>query len=431
VLLNDPGMTIKTCAKWQQDAPPGRLLKLAVGDQINGKGRQWVVMKGDAHSLEEVYEAASTLGDGVIAAKFEQGVFALIHREESAKDFPMVAPEGFQLVAFPVRGRLSKTARQSLIKLFLDSELIGSMMRDACVLSFREVVEKLPLGDPTKMLEIVANARLAKKKGKHDELKEAIVSMTSEIKQYAKLMKGNLSIKDVAQIARTYPESFPSWVDDLVGFYYDTGSKTLKEIDLKTVLTSEETWYMEYTIVFTGMSKSGKSTLGDAVGRYLAEAHSFSNVVVTKGSLGAFGLMTKANTMQTVGAFMFHDCKLEAYKDKPLSSEEKKGLWKVDEDASFLAPHGQATMLKYVPRIVTCNSGGTAEQPDYGWWFKEQGMKMAAKLARKDTAKLQNLSGEQEAQIRHFIIFHIDRKLYMLGQDVRSERKERFESRVK
>jgi len=422
-----------SCSEWVKAAPETPVRVVVGTAEKDGRGRDWIILQGrEPHTLQQLFEKAKSLGDGCIAGKFADDLMiAIVHRNPERRDYAVIVPEACKVVETTPTGRFGKKAVQGMIESFMKAESIGNIKVHTEVLLLSDVITHLPIGDPMRMLEYVANAKQAKKNGVATKLQEAVCNMQTEVKTFAKMMRGNLSIKDLSQIARTYPESFPHWVDDLVGFYYDMESKTLKEINLKTVLTSEETWYMEYTIVFAGLSESGKSNLGDAVGRYLAEAHSFSNVVITKGSLGAFGLMTKANTMQTVGAFMFHDCKLEAYKDKPLSSEEKKGLWKVDEDASFLAPHGMATILKFVPRIVTCNSGGTAERPDYGWWFKKQGMKMAAKLARKDVAKLQNLSGEQEAQIRHFIIFHIDRKLYVPGPDAASERKKRFESRVK
>jgi len=429
VLLDDPGMTIQTCAKWQQDAPPGRLLKIIVGDGITGRGREWVVMKGGA-SLEDAYEAASNLGDGVIAARFEEGVHTLIHRESAARDFPVAVPEGFQLVAFPAHGRLSKTARQSLIKLFLDSELIGSMMRITSTLTFREVVEKLPLGDPHKMLEIVANARHAKKQGKHDELKNAIVSMATEIKQYAKLMRGNLKIKHISTVQIIYPERFPDWVPDLEGYYWDSDRKVFVTVTLKDVVDGRETLYMEFMIVLVGLSKGGKSTLATGIAQRLAKAHQYENIIFTKGTLAPFGLMTKAGTMATVGGFVFSDCILEAYRKKPLNSEEKKGFMKVDEDCSFAAPHGDAVMPQYVPRILAINSGGTDAEPDYGFWFDREKMPVSAAVARKQSEKLQNMSSEDTAFARHLIIFRIDRKTYNPTGGPNAERQKRFASRV-
>ena len=108
-----------------------------------------------------------------------------------------------------------------------------------------------------------------------------------------------------------------------------------------------------------------------------------------------------------------HACdKLEAYKDRMLQDEEIKGLCKVDEDANFMAPHAVATLPKFIPRIFTMNTGGTAKDPDWGEWFEVHEMTKAAALANMKEKELQNMSSNDVAKVRHIVFFRCTKRLY-------------------
>jgi len=423
VLFAEPGFKVSTCAQWHKEVD--QPVELSIGAVVNGRGREWVVLTSEPGSstLEETFEEAKKLGDGAIAGVFGEHIMALVHRKESVRDYEVEVPEGY-IVKAPVAGRFSKTARREVVCKFMTTTAIGNMtVEENIEISFEEVVRELPLGEPAKMLAFVGNAKL--KGNKADNLQKSALKVKAEITNYAKLMKGNNAITHVTKIEFPWPAAFLEWVPQIVGYYYSLATKSWAEISLDDAVNTDH--YMQNTLMFIGEPKTGKSRCAEGVGQRLTMAHDLENVVITKGTLQAFGMMTRAGTMSTVGCFVFHDFDMMAYQRTLLSLEERKGFFKIEEDACFAAPHHPAVMPKLIPRIITANTGGTSEAPDWGSWFERQKLTAGAHLARKDLVKLNKCSADERAYASSITIFRITEKIYTPATS--SDRQRRFASR--
>ena len=98
--------------------------------------------------------------------------------------------------------------------------------------------------------------------------------------------------------------------------------------------------------------------------------------------------------------------------NEQLSIEEKKGFFKVDENAQYKARYGDALMPKYVPRLLSLNPGKHRGELLWDDWFMRQNLPGCAALVRRDLESIKEFDENQIAALRHLIIWRVPEYLY-------------------
>jgi hypothetical protein len=383
-------------------------------DEAQTKNKHWVVIQGGA-SHTEAFEALKKIASGCLSAQFTNGVYSLIKKEHQPA---LVVPEGFTtLSAGPPNSKITINKAPSLIKRFTEVPHVTNYglfeNSEEKLPDFEEVVDEL-LGLSEKDLQSwLGNAKIAAKGKKATSMQKAALASQAELKDRVKINEiGNQMLKKVGSQAFQFPSSFKSFVPKLKGLWFDVRTNTIKTMTLYECFFGSD-MHLRNWVVIIGLNGRGKSQLVMALCSKLAETYE-SEIFCFGKHLDPLGCTTRCHAILGVGCFGFTDMNLVSLKDNvELDFEEKKGLAKVDEDATYKARYYPATLPAGVPRILAVNVGQLADgSPKYSAWFERQSLLGCAALANENLEELLKCSDDQQAVARNTVVFKVSDFLY-------------------
>ena len=283
---------------------------------------------------------------------------------------------------------------------------------------FEVAIDMLANVDTSAFRAMHANALKAKRYDRMTPLQDAILTYTTDLKEWLACKEEAESM--VFRADAPGPHFLDNFKKDLVlnlrGVHYETTSgistTTLKDAISKPQLPGKPPLLYAKTFIFVGKPSTGKSEFVHAMCRECCKRAN-KDTYAMSASIDPYGLMTKSGKMKELGAVGFYDFELKAKINNRLSTEEKKGFLYVKERAHIGARYHQAVFLEYVPRFWAINMGhNSMGDDDPSEFFRIEYLEGLERLVNEDHERIKELDGHQQAIARRAVIFVIDECLF-------------------
>ena len=324
-------------------------------------------------------------------------------------------------------------AKQTLaiVKKFVSAGGKGNIkLEEAEKMDFQLVLAEIEHLNEAAFVEFMGNAHIVKDDKSASPLQRAAIACLADLKMWQEILTDkSLMITKCGQYSYKYPTAWKSFVPDLQCYFWNETAKKIETVPLTKVII-DTPMYMERLLVFIGPSKRGKSKLAASIGCMLAEAHGYDRICEMK-KLDPAGELTKSGGTERCGAFIMHDTELVSRRNDELTAEEKKGLFKVEENWQYGCRYGDALLPALVPRMLTCNPGKENGKVTYDDWFIRNGLHAVGMLVRQERDKIIELDDNAMAMVNHVVIIKVDDFLYENKPqgDQSDEKWKRFNSR--
>ena len=218
----------------------------------NTKNKKFVVLRG-GESCAEAYKDLQGVGNGCIAAEFENGVFSLILKNH----IPALAvPTGYVAHStVPKNKHQTMGQTPELIGQFTAVRHCGDfeilMNAEKSLPLYEEVMEELIHLSPKELENFFGNAVIRGKQGSPIE-RAALKAREWVMKRMNMMDLGNASMILRGEQGFTYPKDFHKWVKDLIGLWFDIHTNTIKTITLHEFFFTTDMHLLNWA-VFLGL----------------------------------------------------------------------------------------------------------------------------------------------------------------------------------
>jgi ABC-type dipeptide/oligopeptide/nickel transport system ATPase component len=211
-----------------------------------------------------------------------------------------------------------------------------------------------------------------------------------------------------------FKQGISTYALKMPGNYFDETCNDIKQISLEDLFDPEHPsadLFNTRTICFIGESGAGKGVLTHALARMVSVGQNKSAYYWTK-ALDPIGLQCRAGQMDTYGAVVLDDVKLESCKDQPLEFEEIRNMLDVQDGGSYKSRYHTAELPKGQPRFLLQNNYVDPGTNIRMTWFAKNNMPAADAVQRNDLRALRAVTcSTQRGIARRVIIFDVKKHL--------------------
>jgi len=358
---------------------------------------------------------------GLLVSKFDNCIAAFILKDKT-KELKIKGGKGVTKALQDGR-RSNETVEKQLLCFAFASNTYGDMKvekrkEDEEMPDFQDAISMLGNVDHSAFRTLHANALKAKRYNRLTPLQDAILTYTTDLKEWLACKEEAESM--IFRADAPGPHFLKNFKKDLVlnlrGLHYEPiggiQTTTLKDAISKPQAPQKPPLLYAKTFIFVGKPATGKSEFVHAMCRECCKRAN-KDTYAMSASIDPYGLMTKNGKMKELGAVGFYDFELKAKINNRLSTEEKKGFLYVKERAHIGARYHQAVFMEYVPRFWAINIGQNDQgDDDPSEFFRSEYLEGLEKLVNEDHERIKELDGHQQAIARRAVIFVIDECLF-------------------
>ena len=407
--------TVVSCPKREEML--GFLRNSQTGEELdNVKSREWIALKPTDPdvTVEQLYETARKLSTYVVAAEFQDGMFAIAKKPYS-KDKKCI-PEGTVAVA-AFEGKLSVEKVVIAIQHFMKNSrrFVSNMEMEAKIVKveidkLEDVLDKLKDVHPHDLDTWTAAAKRARA-SKHVEepemkgLYEGIMTQIEEVKSHFKEVEMAQLVVNRIKDKRTWDINGDLWSDcdkakDTKGWSWSPTDKIFPEMTLDEFMNSPA--HLNMSALLVGVGGAGKTQIMHSMGKTCCIRYNMQLYCYAK-ALDPYGALTRAGVTGQSAFFGFSDFDLNTLLNEGLSTEEVKSLFDCQEGGSHRARYHVATY----PRKTTKAFAFNVEPDKMAEMFFNMNLPAFANLCNKDRTKMMQMSLTDQAIARRVAIFPV------------------------